>query len=166
MQTSKYELATHPLLEPVIILPSQFFGNAAGDLARKSGEHRLLWAVLADAIHCFQTLLHATSSHGQQLFNEAEWWLMHETQPASPSDGRQEGFAFEAVCAALGLDPNYLRAGLRRWRTAQERGRASRRRAGVGSDFLTTASTHVPEPLPTRDSQSRHRCEVYEGDRR
>ncbi len=142
MHTSKYEQPAHPLLEPVIILPSQFFGGAVGDLARKSGECRLLWAVLADAVRCFQTFLHATSNQGRQLFNEAEWWLMSETRMASASDGRQEGFAFEEVCAALGLDADCVRAGLRRWRETQERGRASHRRAGTGSGVRVVGAAH------------------------
>ncbi len=153
MQTSKYEQAAHLLLEPVIILPSQFFGSAAGDLARKSGEHKLLWAILTDAIHCFQTFLHAASNHGQQLFDEAEWWLMHETRTAAPSDGRQ-GFAFEEVCAALGIDANYVRTGLQRWREAQERDRVPYSRDGARSDVHAIASAVIMRESADRDDSA------------
>ena len=47
----------------------------------------------------------------RRLFVEAEGWLM---------DRRGDGaFAFETVCETLGIDPRYLREGLRRWRVQQ-----------------------------------------------
>ncbi len=144
MQTSRYEMTAHPLLEPVIILPSQFFTNAAGDLTRKSGEHKLLWAVLADAVHCFQKFVHATTRRRQRLFDEARLWIMQsDAQTGGVDQSRREGFTFDEVCNALGLDAEYLRDGLRRWQEAQESGRASHNRAAAGSDVQAIASAGI-----------------------
>ena len=45
---------------------------------------------------------------GGPQFNDAENWLMHEK-----SDWF---FSFEPICEALNLNPDYIRAGLLRWR--------------------------------------------------
>ncbi len=68
-------------------------------------EKILLLALLEDAIHCYRKLANAGNRAGRQQFREAEEWLM----------GRSDGsvFSFENICAVLGLDPEYLRRGLR-----------------------------------------------------
>ncbi len=67
----------------------------------------LMFAVLEDGIACFQKFSSARSRRGKAMFREAEIWLMHEH-----SDGL---YAFENICDVVGLDPNYIRAGLCRW---------------------------------------------------
>lgn len=119
MHTSKYGKNEHPMLEPDIMLPAQFFGNVPS-LIDKSGEYRLLWAVLADAIKCFQTFVHARTRKGRRLFEEVECWIMHqEIQPTVADDAKPRPFVFKEVCDVLGLEAEYLRAGLRRWQHAQ-----------------------------------------------
>ena len=62
------------LFEPDILLPVQYF--AALKRKRVScGEHRLLVAIMQDAIECFQKHLHARDSKRRQLYIEAEAWI-------------------------------------------------------------------------------------------
>ena len=63
------------------------------------GERRLMLAVLEDAI---RTLLLAKRSaiSRKRLLRELEW--MESRSHAEP-------FAFESICAVLGIDPGYLR---------------------------------------------------------
>ena len=71
-------------------------------------EKMLMYAVLEDAITCFQRFSSASDARGRAEFNDAENWLMHEK-----SDWF---FSFEPICEALNLNPDYIRAGLLRWR--------------------------------------------------
>jgi hypothetical protein len=68
-------------------------------------EKALLLALLEDAIHCYRKFAAARNRSGRQQFREAEAWLM----------GGGDGwvFAYENVCALLGLDPEYVRRGVR-----------------------------------------------------
>jgi len=97
-------------LEPETILPSQFFDRIQID-ASLQPEKRLMLAVLEDAVGTFQKYVAATGRRGQRLFNEAEEWFS--------SEPGEWPFAFESICEALGLEPAYIRAGLRRWRDGQ-----------------------------------------------
>jgi hypothetical protein len=45
---------------------------------------------------------------GRKLFRETAGWFA--------SDDTSSPFCFVTICQLLGLDPDYLRAGLRRWR--------------------------------------------------
>ena len=95
------------LFEPDILLPVQYFAA----LKRKRfscGEHRLLVAIMQDAIECFQKHLHARDSKRRQLYIEAEAWINAEND-----DGT---FSFDNVCDLLGMSPEYLRQGLLSWR--------------------------------------------------
>jgi hypothetical protein len=68
-------------------------------------ERALLLAILEDAIHCYRKFAGARSRAGQEQFREAEQWLM--------DGGNGWVFAFDHVCDFLGLDPEYIRRGLR-----------------------------------------------------
>lgn len=105
------ESAGGPGLEPETILPSQFFDRLRID-ASLQPEKRLMLAVLEDAVGTFQKYVTYSTRRGQRLFAEAEDWFV-----ASASDWP---FGFQNICEALGLEPGYIRAGLRRWREAQE----------------------------------------------
>lgn len=71
------------------------------------GTRRLMWAVLKDTLRCYHTYADSKTVHGQRLFHDAERWLQ--------SRDLQWVFSFENVCAALGVDSDYLRNELRRW---------------------------------------------------
>jgi hypothetical protein len=71
-------------------------------------EKRLMFAVLEDAIACFQKYISARDVKGKGIFHDAESWILDEN-----SDWL---FSFAHICEVLGIDPNYLRQGLMRWK--------------------------------------------------
>jgi hypothetical protein len=84
------------------------------ELAKRSlrdGEKRLMLALLESATEDFQKYLLASGKRSQELFQEAEDWIL-ETDSAS-------FFSFENVCEHLQLDPAYVRRGLMRWKAAK-----------------------------------------------
>lgn len=72
---------------------------------RLAPEKALVLAVLEDAIHCFQQYSVARDRAGKQKYSEAESWIMRQ--------GRDWFFTFDNVCELLGLDPQYVRRGIR-----------------------------------------------------
>jgi hypothetical protein len=92
------------LFQPDPILPAQYLET----FQRKtlSPEKRLMLAVLEDAVMCFQKYALAQNGKGKRLFCEADDWILEENGDWL--------FSFENVCAAFGLDPNYIRQGLTR----------------------------------------------------
>lgn len=98
-----------------VLLPSQYFGDLAGDRPLRSGECYLLAALLADAIRCYQRNYSARDRARQRLFQEAEEWLMTPGMPTA----RNGAFSFQYVCDMLRLDPEEIRARLRRWSATQ-----------------------------------------------
>ena len=97
----------HPPLIPEAVLPEQFYGPPRGT-ARTSGQVALMRAVLTDAIACYQKQFLAKGRRSERVAKEAEEWLF--------GDNESWPFAFVNVCAALGMDPAYVRRGLRRTR--------------------------------------------------
>ncbi|MCS6926068.1 MAG: hypothetical protein NZ578_09225 [Candidatus Binatia bacterium] len=75
---------------------------------RKQPECRLLWAVLQEGVETYMKYATATSRRGKRLFREAEDWIMQDDPTWLCS--------FVSICHILGLDPGYVRLGLRRWR--------------------------------------------------
>src|SRR6516225_1049600 len=75
---------------------------------RRFVDHRpekgLMLAVLEEAVATYQHHLRADTRRGQRLFREAEEWFR--------SADTSWAFAFESVCAVLGLDADYVRCGL------------------------------------------------------
>jgi hypothetical protein len=70
-------------------------------------EKRLLLAVLEDAVDTFQHYATVSSGRGRHIFVDAEQWFA--------STAADWLFDFEFLCQALGLDPSYIRSGLRLW---------------------------------------------------
>lgn len=105
------------LFEPDVLLPIQYFAA----LKRKrfsSGEHRLLIAIMQDAVECFQKHIHARDTKRRQLYLDAECWIS--------ADDYAGTFSFNNVCDLLGMSPEYLRQGLLDWRD-RERSRRNGR---------------------------------------
>jgi hypothetical protein len=102
-------------VEPETILPPQFFDHLRID-ASLQPEKRLMLAVLEDAVGTFQKYTGAGNRRMRRLFLEAEEWFA--------SNDTEWPFAFVNICHALGMDPEYMRGGLRRWRERQESGAA------------------------------------------
>lgn len=89
-----------------LVLPEQFFSVAAESASRWSGERRLLFAVLQDAVESFLRHRHATSQRSKRLFGEDKEWFW--------TKDRDDVFSFESICGHLNLDPDYIRMGLKR----------------------------------------------------
>lgn len=93
-------------LEPDIILPAQLGGGYL-DGARLQPEKRLQLAVLEDAVMTFHRCVGTPGFRPGRLLAEVEAWFS--------SDATDSPFAFVTICDGLGLDPAYIRRGLRRW---------------------------------------------------
>lgn len=89
-------------LELDLILPSQV-------PARTSviPEQRLLLAVLEEAVRTYKRYTAASGPRGRRLFTEVDDWFA--------SDAAGSLCDFVALCDVLGLDPSYVRSGLRHW---------------------------------------------------
>lgn len=102
-----YDLgAASQLLPPASVLPEQFYSPSTGENTAH-GEIALMRAVLEDAVTCFQKESVKTGRRAQRLAREAEEWLF--------GDDYHWPFSFVNICAVLGLDPEYVRLGLKRW---------------------------------------------------
>jgi hypothetical protein len=89
------------------ILPSQFYAARRNSEAI-APEQRLMLAVLEDAVYVHQRSARRRDARGRRLFRETDEWFA--------SDETTSPFSFVTICQMFGLDPDYLRAGLRRWR--------------------------------------------------
>jgi hypothetical protein len=97
----------HALLSYISVPPAQFY-DPPTNLAHGRPEAELMRAVLKDALLCFQKGLVHPGRRVQRLAREAEEWLF--------SDDDSWPCSFVSICAVLGLEPEYLRRGLRSWR--------------------------------------------------
>jgi hypothetical protein len=69
-----------------------------------TGTKALMLAVLEDGIRCYL-------GGSRMLAQEAEFWIFHSPQR------RQSPFLFSVVCEVLGLDPEAVRATLKRMKS-------------------------------------------------
>ncbi len=98
------------LFQPDVLLPTQYFASMRKRVPREP-EYRLIVAILEDAIDCYQKHLFARDHKAQQLFDDAEVWIV--------SDDREWPFSFVSICDILNLNAEYLRRGLREWQERQ-----------------------------------------------
>lgn len=87
-------------------LASQQYQEAARRKLRQEPEQELLFAVLKDAIYCFQRYASARDKIRTRLYLEARKWLLKEDDDWP--------FSFANICGAFGLSPQHIRAGLLR----------------------------------------------------
>ena len=100
-----YDLSTATQILPLAaVLPEQFYSPAEHPDSSQ-GELALMRAVLEDAVHCFQKSQGTDAAH---LAKDAERWFLANDQ--------RWPFSFVNICAALGLNADYIRLGLQRWR--------------------------------------------------
>jgi hypothetical protein len=91
--------------------PASFFAApppAVSDRIQRQPECRLLWAVLENAVDAYMKYATATSRRGKRLFREAEDWIWRDDPTWLCS--------FVSICHVLGVEPEYVRRGLRKWR--------------------------------------------------
>jgi hypothetical protein len=84
-------------------------------------EMALLMAILEDAIHCYRKYRAARDRAGRERFRETEQWIMEE--------GDDRLFSFNNVCELLGLDPQFIRRGVRESSAKPAEAERPRRRA-------------------------------------
>jgi hypothetical protein len=98
------------LFEPDRLAQAQFF-NIFRRKTIIAPERKLTLAILEDAINCFQGNVLVESGKRKKLFDDAQEWFLAE--------GSDWIFSFRNVCELLAIDPDYLRAGLMRWKKRQ-----------------------------------------------
>jgi hypothetical protein len=79
-------------------------GISNDDDVTRDPEHRLMLAVLEDALMTFQSGLASRVPTKRQHFCEVERWIR--------SRDTDSLFSFENICSVLKIDPDYVRAGL------------------------------------------------------
>ena len=90
------------------VLPERFFDSRV-KLAAVCPETALMYAVLENAFLCFHKQFEAEPQLIARA-REAEDWFF--------SDDSRWLFSFLSVCAALGLEPHYIRKKLKHWTPA------------------------------------------------
>jgi len=128
--TMKDEEQLSTLLEPDVMVPEQFFaGPRRGE---ERGEHRLMAAILDDAVLTYCMSQVARARGGWRAEREAGEWI--------ESTDRSWIFSFERICDALDLDAECIRRGVRAWKQRSGRTR------GVLIDFR-------PRSQPASDNE-------------
>lgn len=94
------------LFQPDTLLSEEYFGNHRRRVPLEP-EKELVLAVLEDGVRSFQENIFAESGKKRALFDEAREWLFN--------DGVEHVFSFSSICSTLGLNPGYIRRGLKRW---------------------------------------------------
>lgn len=105
--------------EPDILSSHQYF-KVFREKSHFMPEEKLMFAVLTDAIECFQKYLGANGRRYRNLFAEADAWIKNR-DCSTP-------FSFEHICEVLSINPNYLRLGLIQWRVTNESQKGPRKR--------------------------------------
>ncbi len=98
------------MFEPDVLLPVQYFEALRPRFPLES-EKRLMCAILADAVECYQKYCAAPGDKAVEKFDEVERWIMERDE---------EWFcSFDNICDTLGIDAQYLRCGLADWKERQ-----------------------------------------------
>lgn len=105
-----------PLFQPDTLISDEYFANYRRRIPLEP-EKTLLLAVLEDGVRTFQDNIFAETGKKRVLLDEAREWLF--------TDGFEHVFSFNSVCTSLGIDPGYIRRGLKRW---EEHTRAATRK--------------------------------------
>ena len=101
------------------LLPEQIY-DSTNLASQHAGLVALMAAILEDAVECFWKQFVSTKRRDIRLAREAEEWFLSNSD-ASP-------FSFTNICMVLGMDPNYIRTGLKRWRQSPPAKWSARRR--------------------------------------
>jgi hypothetical protein len=98
---------TQAIFQPDTLLPSQH-ADRTGRRRHIHGEHRLMVAILEDAIDVYRKQAAARDTRKRHMFEDAEAWIEDRDTVWI--------FSFENICAVLDLDPSYIRKGLHEWK--------------------------------------------------
>ncbi|HLH77540.1 MAG TPA: hypothetical protein VKV28_12095 [Candidatus Binataceae bacterium] len=83
-----------------IVLPEQYYDLYGRGTCSNDGEHRLAFAVLADAVACYLKYREARSRKARLRFDEVAYWMR------SPS--RQGIYSYLNLCDLLGIEGRQL----------------------------------------------------------
>jgi hypothetical protein len=86
-------------------LDGDFIDNVWKTVVR-SGEQRLMLAILKEALDSYFKYLGASDEKGEKIFQEVDGWIREKDNDWI--------FSFENVCESVGINAAYLRAGLLR----------------------------------------------------
>ncbi len=103
---------------PSILTPDQYYDERRDDSTLRPIK-RLMLAILEDALRCLQKNANAKYGTRRRTYREAEQWLC--------GDNGNGLFSFKIVCETLGIEPAYLRSGLRQWRDVELRSEGGQR---------------------------------------
>ena len=106
-----------PLFQPDTLMSDEYFANYRRRIPLEP-EKALLLAVLEDGVRTFQDNIFAESGKKRALLDEAREWLF--------THGDEHVFSFDSVCSSLGIEPGYIRRGLKRWE--EQTGAAARKK--------------------------------------
>jgi len=123
------------LFQPDTLLPSQYFDRIRRR-ASSDGERRLMVAILEDAVDVYRKQAGARDRKRRQLFEDAEGWI--------ESADKSWIFSYENICEVLGIDPTYLRKGLRVWKQR------------AGGDRGQVVAFHEDDRSPLTATPERH----------
>ncbi|HUR71160.1 MAG TPA: hypothetical protein VMZ02_04180 [Candidatus Limnocylindrales bacterium] len=111
------------IFQPDVLIESQYLATQTRRV-HLDAERVLMFAVLRDAVSCFQDNVGSDCKRKQAMHRDAEEWILDKD--------RSHLFSFDNVCEILGLDPEYMRAGLLRWKDTTLRGRRMKARSLAG----------------------------------
>jgi hypothetical protein len=127
------------------ILASQRYLKSYLRLTPIEPEKALMFAVLAEAVETYQRFAFSEALHNRRLFREAQAWVWEE-RAGCP-------FSFRSICDVFGLDPGYLRRGLRQWIANPPCDKSRRKRIQLRSGKRGTQKQAIA--LPERNSPKR-----------
>ena len=116
------------VFEPDVIVPSHFTKKVGTELS--GGERRLMAALLSDGIESY--ISYASGLHNRRLAGvDSLSEAARESLEWVDTKDFSYVFRFDNVCQSLGIDPDYLRKGLRNYlrslQLAREAGNAPKR---------------------------------------
>jgi hypothetical protein len=95
------------LFQPDTLVPTQYFETVRRK-AHLEPEKKFMFAILEDAVACFQKYIFVHDGKRIVIFHKTEDWILEKN-----SDWI---FSFENICEVLGFNPSYVRQGLLRWK--------------------------------------------------
>ncbi len=104
------EQTINRIFQPDTLTPYVYLRNSRRTVHLEPEKH-LMHAILEEAIKTFRLYVSTKSRREQRLFLDAELWIMTRNDDAL--------FSFENICEVLGLDPDFVRSGLARWKEQQ-----------------------------------------------
>jgi len=116
------ESAFNELIGPDILSSVQWHGAVDRNDWCSHCAKRLMLAVLVDALRCLQRCAGGRTVIQRRTLAEVEEWIAEREARGT--------FAFESVCDTLGINPDFLRDGLHRWRQLQLNGINANRHMG------------------------------------